>query len=301
MKRSGVVLLVTLAILLTLSTLIFLFLQNVETVRNDSLKNRLMLQTNFLLKDLSAFLASLELDEEAIVYSAGIPVSLEIDPVKALLSIDSAQKGINLNLYLAKAKEMDESYAQFGNFLARYEVQNPRLLMGMLIDTLDDDLYESIRGAEIILFDPKFQNGKIENFAHLEHILHAYAAQSGDQNASKIAWRDLFCFDCNSTDLNFATLDQLLLLYGDTVSTSVLQQIAEHLQVYSKPADLPFDEEIKTALGTTLGGVKANYKTELIRSFIELEDANCRMSLNFVLDLKKKSAGNLEIGNFTCD
>ena len=169
------------------------------------------------------------------------------------------------------------------------------------MDTLDKDTFPRAQGSEIRLEDPRFQNGAIYNVRALSMILHAYRAETGDSNITLETFTDMFGFDPLPLDLNYATKDQLTLLFPDLPSF-VPEQLSRHERYYDSPASLPFAKEVKERLMRPTFGVKTTFKTEYIQVSFSLEDREgCRIKGAFRLNIgSKRTIDNIRLESPYC-
>ena len=298
--RRGIVLFMTLAILLTLSTVVLLFLRQSDAIKRSVRENRTTVQTNLILNDMSGYLKAQSFSQDDVYYGAGIPVALELGLIQGTLAIDSAQRTINLNLFL-KALEKEQAVLEgFLNWMSDKKYKDPQLLLALLLDTLDTDAYPRERGSEIRQERPWFQNGSIPNDASLGTILHTYRLLSNDTRPTLSEWREIFGYDGATIDLNYATLDQLRLLFPDD-PPETLQKIADHGDRYAKPEDLPVDEVERTRYLQPHAGITPSLATYDIAVAIDFTTGSeCSGRIRFLMGLKKKKITRLSLSALHC-
>ena len=298
--RRGIVLFITLAILLMLSSVIFLFLQQSDRLKKSVRENIAIIQTNLILNDISSFLKSQSFTQDEVFFGAGIPVSLDMGPVSGFLSIDSAQKRININALLDAIQKDQQTLDSVMNWMERQNLKNPQLLLALLLDTFDNDLYERERGSEIRIGKPWFQNGSIPNRRSLETILATYRTLSGDGNVTVERWEEIFGYEGAIIDINYANSAQLRLLYPD-FTPSAIAAIAAHDTRYENPDDLPIDEEFKTAILQPHLGITPVLSTETIAVAIDFNTTQeCSGTISFRMGLKKKTITHLALSPIHC-
>lgn len=283
-----------------LSSVIFLFLRQSGTLKKSVRQNIAVIQTNLILSDLSTFIKSQNFSQDDIFYGSGIPVSLDLGPVSGFLTIDSAQRRLNINIILQTLQKDQAALESFMNWLQRQHLKNPQLMLALLLDTYDTDLYERERGSEIRITRPWFQNGPIANATALETILERYRALSGEENLSLEKWESVFGFEGDTFDLNYADTEQLKLLYPDYPGITV-SKLAAHEERYEKPEDIPIDDEYKmTLLEPRLGITPVLASAEMTVSVDFNTSQECSGSLAFRMGLKKKKITRLQLSPIVC-
>jgi len=102
----------------------------------------------------------------------------------------------------------------FNNYFSKFSLREPRLLLDILMDTIDKDDMERGAYSEIASEDFDFREGKIYSYNHLKKIFEHYYKTSHDSNIYKIdrdSWEEAFYFgdtnrsnqllDCNQLDM----------------------------------------------------------------------------------------------------
>ncbi|WP_457595731.1 hypothetical protein [Hydrogenimonas sp.] len=299
--RRGVVLFITLAILMMLASVVFLFLRQSDAVKKSVRSQMAAVQTNLILSDLSGYLKGQNFTQDDIFYGAGIPVALEVGALSGTLAIDSAQNRVDLNALLAA---LPKDQATLEAFLAWLEenqrLKDPQLMLALLLDTMDTDLYERERGSEIRRTYPWFQNGTIANARALALILETYRNMSGDAVPRLEDWLEIFGFDGADFDLNYASMAQLRLLYPD-LPDATLSRLAAHNNRYTQAEDLPVAEEYKEALMRPHMGITPVLSSRQIAVAVDFETPQeCKGRLSFRMALKKRRITHLSLSPILC-
>ncbi|WP_353661212.1 hypothetical protein [Hydrogenimonas sp. SS33] len=298
--RRGIVLFITLAILLMLSGVIFLFLHQSGVVKKSVRQNIALVQTNLILNDMSGYLKSQNFTQDDIFYGAGIPVALDLGPVNGMFSIDSADRTININAYLKSLEKEQVVLETFLQWLDERKIKDPQLLLALLLDTMDKDLYPRIPGSEIRRTTPWFQNGSIPNRAALETVLSVYRQLSGDTRPDTQRWEEIFGFEGSVFDLNYAGPDQLRLLFPN-LDPGAVERIAAHNSRYEKAGDIPVGEELQMELLQPHAGITPVLSTREVAVHIDYTGAQeCSGSLTFRMGLKKKKITRLTLSTVRC-
>ena len=298
--RRGVVLFITLGILLLLSTIVFLFLRQSGALKKSVRQNIAVVQTNLILSDMSAFLKSQNFTQDDIFYGAGIPVALELGPVSGNLALDSANRRINLNRYLAAVTKEQAALDGFLAWMVFRHIRHPRFLLALLLDTLDPDLYERESGSEIRLRYPRFQNGAIPNSRAMAMIWQTYRTYTGDKGMPPAQWEEIFGYNGETFDLNYATADQLMLLFPD-FPPDVVTRLAAHNNRYEEGQDLPIPEEYKEGILNPRFGITPTLATSAVEVAIDFNTTQeCSGTMGFRMDLKKKRITRLRLSEILC-
>ncbi|BDY13449.1 hypothetical protein [Hydrogenimonas cancrithermarum] len=299
--RRGIVLFITLGILLLLSSIVFLFLQQSGALKKSVRKNIDIIQTNLLLSDMSDFLKSQNFTQDDIFYGSGIPVSLDLGPVSGTITLSSARDKIDINALLGSVQKEQQALDGLLLWMENRHVKAPSLLLAILLDSYDTDSYERERGSEIRNNRPWFQNGQIANSRAMETILQTYTTLSGDANLTLESWEETFGYEGAALDLNYATSEQLRLLYPD-FPPAVIARLAAHDERYAKAEDLPIDEEYKASLLTVHFGITPTLETDTLDVRITFSSTQeCSGSMGFWMGVKKKKITHLSLSPVTCE
>jgi hypothetical protein len=294
------VLFITLGILLTLSTVVFLFLRQSSELKKSVRQNIAIVQTNLILYDMSGYLKTQNFTQDDIFYGAGIPVSLDLGPVSGTLTLDSARRRININKVLQALQKDQLALDSFRAWMVFHHIRFPNFFLALLLDTYDADLYERQPGSEIRLREPRFQNGAIYDSRAMEEILLAYAAHTGDHGITLEKWEEIFGYEGETLDLNYATTDQLMLLYPD-FSPGSIERLAAHNNRYENADDLPIAEEYKAEVLQPRLGVTPTLSSDAVAVAIDYNTTQeCSGSLSFQMALKKKKITLLTLSPLAC-
>lgn len=298
--RRGIVLFITLAILLMLSTIVMLFLKEGGQIKESVRENVATVQTNLLLNDMSSFLRSQNFTQEDIFYGSDIPVALDLGTIRGSISLTSSQRRININNFLKAVMKEEQALLTLLEWLDRQKIKNPPFIVSLLLDSYDADSYERMNGSEIVLQKPWFQDGYIANERALEAILSRYSELSGDYNISIERWIRVFGFEGDNIDLNYANSDQLFLLFPELPRIAI-ESLAKHDTLYKSAADTPIDPESKIKLTKSRFGIVPTFKTSKIEVDIEFSTAQeCSGKMSFLMELKKKRIESLSLSPMKC-
>jgi hypothetical protein len=300
--RRGIVLFITLAILLLLSSIIFLFLHQSNLLKKSVRTNIDTIQTNLLLSDMSHFLKVQNFTQEDIFYGSGIPVSLDLGSLSGTITLSSARSRININAYLTSIIENQEALQSFLQWMDNRHIKDPTLLLALLLDTYDTDLYERQSGSEIKNSYPWFQNGSITNPRAMQMILETYQTLSGDSNVTLDSWEETFGYESSILDLNYATTEQLQLLYPN-FTPATIATLSAHQTYYGKVEDIPIDEEDKATLLEPHFGITPVLSTDTIDVHISFDSSQeCHGTLGFWMGVNNdKKITHLTLSPITCE
>ena len=294
--RKGIVLYITLAIILMLSTIIMLFLHKDETLRKSLNKEINALQIQLLLKNFMTYFRREKISQDDVFYGAGIPIPFSLSRKEGSITIDSACRGIDANRYFSsllklKSDEDDLAFERLLAWLRERHFRDPQLLIDMILDTVDKDTFSRSPGSEIVLYRPGFQNGAILDDETLRRILQIYHFRSSDPTGDDERFLDLFrvsykgCFD-----LNFAQADQLYLLFNELDYLDAVE-FSKHTERYKSTKDFPIDENVRNKLLQKHHNIIPQLKSPVITINVQLKDDNSSESaqkFGFFLDIKKR-------------
>ena len=298
--RRGVVLFITLAILLMLSTVVMLFLKEGSQIKKSVRENIAVIQTNLLLNDMSGFLKKQTFSQEDLFYGSEIPVTLDLGQVSGSISLTSAQNRININRFIESVLHDQQALISFLDWLDTLKLKNQPLLISILLDSYDKDRYERMNGSEIVLERPWFQNGTIANERSLTMILRRYSELSGDRNISIERWTRVFGFEGDNIDLNYADKDQIKLLYPD-LPQIVVDVLAKHSSLYQSVEDIPIDPESRAKLMQKRFGIMPTLKSSKIAVSIDFTTTQeCSGKMGFFMEITKKKISDLTLSPIRC-
>ncbi len=301
MRRRGIVLFITLGMMLLLSTIVMLFLRQSGAVQTSLRQDATLIQTGLLLQNMGDYLKSFNLGAEDLFYAADIPSAMHLGPIEATLTLQSAQNRVNINALLKTLQKDQRALDNFIEWMRRQKVRRPGVMLALLTDTMDKDLYPRAQATEIKAYMPQFQNGTIPNRRSLATVLHTYRLISGDASQTVQAWDEIFGYEGNTIDLNYATYTQLTLLFPDWPADT-LRRIAAHDNYYSDVGDLPISENLKAAALLPRYGITPVFKTSIMRVSVRLKTpTDCSTTLTFRMHLKNRKIYRLGYTPIECE
>jgi|GEM_PF-5479005 len=231
------------------------------------------------------------------------------------LEMDSYMRKINLNAILVQLLKAEGNCDQnmttellcrpLDRFFERYEIRDKRLMMDLMLDTVDKDDIEMGSETEIALEDIDFAQGKIYSFNHLQKIFDKYYQLSSDKNIFKLdreTVEDVFYFgdtnlttqmlDCNVDPLNTQNAFTYIL------PAHLLDTQSDYCQLFDKKSEMPAgDPELKLIKETfkvkqfDLNDTKSKY---LIKCNLILGTGTLENELIFAYDITHKRIDRIE-------
>lgn len=298
MRKKAIVLFTTLLLILSLLSIVMLFLNSTKKTHDSITKEFALLQTNSVMVNLVEYLKTIDFDEEMIFHGAKVPFNLEFEDTHVTLKIDSLHKYININHFITSISKKDNLYYnKFIDFLYEKNLNRPEYFIDLLIDTVDKDDFDLTSGGdtEISKAFPLFRNEKIVNKKHLDQIIEYYFEQTNDQEIYNMEFEKYFNFNSPSLDLNFANEEVLKFILYDAYESD-LNIIKEHNEVYEELSDLPFDDNYKDELKKARFGNKITTLSEMITLDIDLRyKSQYKANVKFVYNTKTKTLSDYTI------
>ena len=296
MKKS-IVLLITLALIVAISSLIYVGFEILEQGSKETEKKRTLIQSTLFFSRLIEILKQREGDinsSEGMETLILLPIELKNEEVEIRVEFDSAAKGINPNNFLKKEANksvIDPNYVLlFDRILQTYNVQNKDLFIAMIEDTLDKDLDERIPGSELALYDKRFAQGSIENERKFQILVDSYVRMTEDGNIKKVPWDDLLSFYAKRIDINYISPKLLRFILPYLDEEAIRKLTNERDRLYEKIEDMHLAKEDRDEL-----------KKYDVSSFVPVIFGELKMELGdrkgrvrFVYDIKQKKVLNIE-------
>lgn len=288
MKRRGIILFITLAVILLMGATVMLILQAQQRFQETLNKETALTQGMLFVNDMSEYLIANPLTPQEIFAGSEIPVTMALQNIEGTVTLSSAQNRLNINAYLKALQHDQSAYDAMNGWLRQQGYKSPSLLLAILLDTIDNDDQERISGSEIRLHDPRYQNGVIYPKRSLPAIIRVYRRLSGDQNATLTPFLRTFGFEKRPFDLNYATFEQLRLLYPD-FPTHILTQISAHDSYYESVNDLPVPYTYRRRILTPRWGITPTLKSNILQAVVDYTyNRTWQGRLSFCVTLGKK-------------
>ncbi len=310
MKRKGIALLITIALVATITALL-----TVSTgILDNSFKrisNKLFLiQSNVFFRDFISILETSTKDinsSEMLDIFFMIPISFapEDQDISFDVSFVSDASRLNINGLLADSnvseqqeeryeaipiKTVYESYLE--HILSVYNVSDKILLLAMIADSVDDDFDERVSGSEIALRDPLFSQGTIYSITHFKQILEAYVRETLDYSVYKIPWQELISFRNQNIDFNH--IDAKVLYHtAPELQENVAQYTTERIELYDSLETLPLEEATKE----NFDALGVDFYSPEVRGTMRISNGDATMEMAFSYNLQTKEVSHIEITN----
>jgi hypothetical protein len=290
-KKSGIVLLTVIGLILMLSLLILKSVDISQKYFDRSSQNTLFIQLNKSFFDALAILqrSSQDInDAQALSVIVGLPIALSTDngDISIVMDINSAGGLININnLILSNNKTNEPLYNLMQSLLQEYQVTNANFFLSILLDAIDTDKNERTYASEAALRDYKFGDGGINSKESFMYLLDYFAAKGGDARIYNIPWEDIVGFVGEDIDFNYVK-ETLSTLIKKEYNLSSLHQ-DEILNSYDE-LNIPSDGKEK------LKALNIGFFSPRILCSINLFYMKQTMSINFLYDMKSKKVGYIE-------
>jgi hypothetical protein len=217
--------------------------------------------------------------------------------------LESQMGKLNVN-YLLNQISTDENDTEllerpFLNYFSHFELKEPRLLLDIMLDTIDKDDLERAAYSEIAAEDYDFTQGSIYSYRHLKKIFNRYYEVSKDANIYKIdqdLWEESFYFGDTNRSKQLLDCDQL-----DMVET--INLITDNR--YPNYSEMDFCKEFNSTVVKddpdlrklkdiyNISGFDKN-KHYLIKCNIIFNNENFKRNVTFDYDLKTARIGNID-------
>ncbi len=231
MKRKAIVLLMTIGFITLISALVLVSLSISKRSFDQVVYLDARNQFNVVFKDFITMLKTnstkIKKDEELdVLLSLFLPAMKEPKTgIEFGFDLESKMGKLNIN-YLLSSMVNDENDVNrtvlelpFDKYFAKYSIKEPRMLLSILLDTIDKDDLERASYSEIAATDYDFREGRIYSYNHLKKIFDHYYLATKDKNIFKIE-RDSFeesfyfgdtnrskqSFDCDKAELSTLNL-----------------------------------------------------------------------------------------------
>ena len=296
MKKS-IVLLITLALIIALSTFIAIGLFRSDQASQTVQKKNSIIQISTLLHNITDILSqkSGEINStEGLEMLILLPIELQTKSLSLHISFDSAAKGINPNNILFqehnKSRLNPDYILLFDRILQSVQIQNKELFLALLEDTLDKDLEERIPGSEIALYNKRFVQGKIENFQKFQMLIDQYVKLTEDNAIYQIPWKEILSFYHKKIDFNYIS-PKLLRYMVPYMDEETIQNITLKKKMsFSAWKDIRIAQEYKKELQK----FQIAFYVPVIRAKVTFKENTKKYNATFIYDIKQKKV--LDIG-----
>ena len=294
--RQSIVLLITLALIVAISSLIAISLNIIDSAVKETQKKHSLIQTSIFVDNITKILAKKSGDinsTDGLDLLISLPIELDTKEIKASIEFDSAAKGLNPNNFLIKKNNkttINPDYVLlFDRILQSKNVQNKELFIAMIEDTLDNDLEERIPGSEITLYDKRFAQGSIENYKKFAMIIDHYVRLSEDPNIYKIPWKKILSFYSKSIDFNYIEPELLSYILPYLDSETIINLTTKKKNIFHNWKDLPLASEYKKILKK----YHISFYAPVVEGKLTIEQAGEQSFARFIYDIKEKKVKDI--------
>ncbi|BCD68956.1 hypothetical protein [Nitratiruptor sp. YY09-18] len=296
--RKSIVLLITLALIVAISSLIYIGLELVDKSAQVVEKKHNFLQTVSMVHDIKKIIEKNKKDinsTEGLDLLFSMPIDLKTDNLHVHVEFSSAATGINPNNFIKtvnKKERLNPNYILlFDRILQNANVLNKELFLAMIEDTLDKDLQERFPGSEIALYDKRFAQGSIENFAKFQKIVDHYIGLTEDGNINTIPWKKILGFYSKKIDFNY--ISPILLHYMlPFLDKEALQKLTtDKEEVFTDMKELRLAKEYKDELKK----YDVAFYVPVINVNLTIKEGNSKSYAHFVYDLATAKVEDIAI------
>jgi len=294
--RKSIVLLITLALIVAISSLIAIGLNIVDNTAKETQKKHSLIQTSIFVDNITEILAKKSGDinsTDGLNLLISLPIELNTKEIKASIKFNSAAKGLNPNNFLTKENNkttINPDYVLlFDRILQSKNVQNKELFIATIEDTLDNDLEERIPGSEIALYNKRFAQGMIENYKKFAMIVDHYVRLSEDPNIYKIAWKKILGFYSKTIDFNYIEPELLSYILPYVDGETIVNLTTKKKQIFYDWKELPLASEYKKILKK----YHISFYAPIIEGNFTIEQAGEQSFARFIYDIKEKKVKDI--------
>lgn len=218
MKRSGIVLMMTLVLITALMGIVALILT--QSARLSRLgesgfsKSASLSIVSDLERQLPSLLASIT-GVEQLDLAMRLPFQLETKKGDFVLKarLYSLYNRLDINRVMSADGKINESnVAVLMRLFALYPIADPDIFLKLVFDTIDNDSVERGKDTEIAWTHPDFKNGAIANNRQFDRLLERYIQLSGDKTVLSIPWNNYIGYEGEKMDFNAVNPETLSLL-----------------------------------------------------------------------------------------
>jgi Tfp pilus assembly protein PilV len=226
--KRGFALIVTLSVLVVVIALTGVLVGYLDTVREESVQTKAMLQANLYFKDMKEIISKFKQKKTlyAVLYAAPIPLQSEDGKFSLSVSCKPMANGVNINwLAFSNNQVMIPQYNAaskvFDTLVDEYELENPSRLEEMLLEVIREQ-----SGADPEKQSRLRQKNGIISYQQFMQILSRYQFETDDRNIGKVPWDKYFVFrpsskvpDENMIEGDYLSPELIALLFDIDIET----------------------------------------------------------------------------------
>ena len=299
-QRSGIVLLITLFFIITITVIVGVSLKQLQEANSQLQENRFLAQSAITLEDVLKMVGQAERFGDIndtlslnlfLTEAAMIPV--ETGQLSGMITLQSARERIDINT-LKDSKPLRTTLERY--LSESMQVADARYLVYLLMDCMGGFREE---GYSTDIFDrqPWMYRDRIVNKMHFDQILDFYVQSRRDPSVYKVPWEQLIRFgdtkSVNILDANYLTPELWAMLLVDKYpSSDELETLAHPAEPYESVADLPLSEETAQMLAEEFG---LGFYAPVVDVKLMLQEGETHQAaISFEYDLKTKKAGRFD-------
>lgn len=222
MKKSGIVLMMTLILITVMMGIVSLILlQSEKLLRlgNTGFSQSSTLRIiNDLEQQLPSLLSSITGAEE-LDLAMRLPLQLETKKGDFILkaTLTSPYNRLNINRLMSSDGNISKPHvALMMKIFTEHPIADPDMLLNLVFDTIDSDRVERAKDTEIADSSPDFKNGSIANKEQFNLILARYIKITHDTAVLSLPWKNYIGYEGEKMDLNAVNAQTLALILPAT-------------------------------------------------------------------------------------
>jgi len=196
-EKKGFALILTLSVLVVVMALTGVMISYMDTVRQDTLETKAMIQSNLYFKDMKSFIAKFKNRKTlyTVLYAAPVPLQSEDGRFSLTLRCRPLTSGVNINwLAYGSAQVMHLQYNAavkvFEALAVMYELEDPARLEEMIISAIGTK-----DSGELDDQSRLRQKNGIISYQQFMHIVTRYQFETDDKHVGDIPWDKYFVFN----------------------------------------------------------------------------------------------------------
>lgn len=289
MKKKGIVLFITVALIGILTPLIWqnIYQANISIKRVQ--KEKFFVTRSIILRDINNALKEknkkIENSEDLDNFFVTLPpIIFPNEDVFIDISVEPLFDKVNINSLILKDKENKYLIQFMINISQKYSLINTEMFLSLLLDTIDEDDEERFAFSEVSLNDKDFRNGAIFNKSHLQYISNVYFEQTMDKSIYNIPWADL---------VYFGLKDSPNIVDCERVSNEVLELLGFNVDFDDGCALVKKEENKALALALHVEKFTKN-KSYFALVNIEIKRQNESQNFELIYDLKYNTISGMK-------
>lgn len=300
MKKSGIVLMMTLLLITVMMGLAAIFMAQSERLSREGESGFSQSLSQMVVADLErqlpVLLSSVN-NAEALDLAMRIPFQIETKTgdFRLIATLSSTYNRININRVIDGGGNLNESYLRLlTKVFTAHPIADPDIFFKLVFDTIDTDTLERGSETEISLVRPDFKNGPISDGRQFRTLLERYVELTKDRSVVSIPWEKYIGFEGEKMDFNAVTPEALSLV----LPTASAEQIRS-LTRYRTKAFASKEEAVaaEPALGAVFDTYFFIYKPDVnydLLCDVRIQEQGRSRHLTFHYNLSDKKVQRVE-------